>query len=286
MKPKLLQSLAACESIRPMGFLARVADAPAAREAAGERLLARGQRQSKHQRVEERISSLVATLDDYEFAMLNEGREFVAVLALLNLESTGVIALTDSSTAEATRPAGVLDSHSSFEDVVAAWEDEEEWWERRKRVVAAVPTTNPISVSHPIEKALYEAVYRQPPFDICAMQNEPDLNEAIEAVSYRLVRLGLLRYAYRPSAAGWTIGDLPPETRLGRAVLRFAQRELSQSPEKVSIGRSVALGGTYGLWATDPLAEVLLPDPEEPQSSWRAFSFPSLGCGTSCGSGC
>ncbi len=224
--------------------------------------------------------------------MLNEGRELVALIALVNLELAGAVALTDSSDAVyvpavGPRPSTVVDGHSSYEDVVAAWAEEEQWWETRLRVVAVAPTSGPMSVSHPVEQALYEAI-RAGLRDIWTIQDAPDLGSEVEQIAVRLLAMGLLELgASRRGGLWWHNPEQQTRTRLGLAVQGLARRDLARSRGKPTIGRSLALEGANALWAIDPpLAEVLWPDPEEQPQSSSAFGLTGFGCGSGYGSGC
>lgn len=188
--------------------------------------------------------------DDYELAMLTEGRDLVVLVALLNLDSVEALELARRESGF-TRPGTKVEPDSSM--------------------VASVGRLEP--PAHPVEAAVFRAVFagnesKRTIADYAAV------GAALDDLRQRLVTTGLLDSRPPPPELDddpW-LGDLPPRSLLGKELVR----RLRKNHPVESVGTLVALFGEKMLAKVDAdLAPAQAPSRRA--LSWETITLSALG---------
>ena len=188
--------------------------------------------------------------DDYELAMLTEGRDLVVLVALLNLDSVGALELARRES-RVRWPAPRAEPESSM--------------------VASVGWLEP--PVHPVETAVYRAVLAGNESDE-RIAADPGVGAALGQVCQRLVATGLLDPRPLPPevAADPRFSDLSRRSLLGNELVR----RLRKNHPVDSVGTLVALFGETMLSEVDAdLARARAP--ARRRLSWQTVALATFG---------
>lgn len=190
-------------------------------------------------------------LDLYELALLGGGPHLVITSALTRLHRDGLLRIR--------RREGTVKVSGELEPAAA-----------------------------PIERAIFEAVRRQPGISTEALRSELKDDDALVSISTRLTQAGLLpdeAQATRMRRLWWRVRRRPLTTSRGRDVLhrhRAQHEDLRHHPMVDESALTVALFGGGALWLADPAVASALGVPREERSRDGLWG---PGRGTGCGGG-
>ncbi len=207
--------------------------------------------------------------DDYDLAMLSEGRSLVVLVALLNLEARGALDLT-------RWPFRLLPRRGATRDSVP---------------IVARLTSTPVRVDHPVDQAVYRAIVSGCDSEE-TITNHAQVVAAIDDVEARMVERGLFhtRRELVQLRRGRRWFELPPseQSPVGKDVLRRLRKSCRGTKTPRSLATRVGLDGRPMLWRADPaLARFLGVARPGGNGVFAPTGFGSAGCpgGGSCGGG-
>ncbi len=209
--------------------------------------------------------------DDYDLAMLSDGRSLVVLAALLNLEEGGALELTRSPFRLTPRRGAT----------------------RNSAPIVARLTSTPVPIDHPVEQAVYRAV-------VSGCDTEERIADhshvvaVVDDLEARMVETGL----FHPQRELLQLRrdkrwfELPPpeQSPVGTDLLRRLRKTCRGTKTPRSLATRVGLHGRASLWQADPALARFLGVPRSGGNGvFAPPGFASGGCavgsGGSCGGG-